>query len=121
MKYVVLKPTWTVPYTKEMLPRIKQDARSYFAERDFDIKDKAGRLVNAADVDWQQLSRGNFGYTFIQRLGPKNGLRQVKFIFPNKHAVYLYDTPAKSAFDMAKRAFSHGCIRLGFRVNLSPA
>ncbi|MCZ6853059.1 MAG: L,D-transpeptidase family protein, partial [Gammaproteobacteria bacterium] len=70
VKYVVLNPTWTVPYsiaTKEMLPRIKQDPTSYFAERDFDIKDKAGRLVNSADVDWQQLSRGNFGYTFIQR------------------------------------------------------
>jgi len=36
----------------------------------------------------------------------------MKFMFPNKHAVYLHDTPAKSLFNNARRAYSHGCIRL---------
>ena len=114
MKYVVLNPTWTVPYsiaTKEMLPRIKREP-DYFEVRDFDIKNRDGQLVSADSIDWQSLSRGNFGYTFIQRPGPNNALGQVKFIFPNKHAVYLHDTPSKALFDKAKRAFSHGCIRV---------
>lgn len=114
MKYVVLKPTWTVPYsiaTKEMLPRIQREA-DYFEKRDFDIKNRDGELVTADSIDWQSLSRGNFGYTFVQRPGPNNALGQVKFIFPNEHSVYLHDTPSKALFDKAKRAFSHGCIRV---------
>jgi murein L,D-transpeptidase YcbB/YkuD len=36
----------------------------------------------------------------------------VKFIFPNKYAVYLHDTPSKSYFEKTDRAFSHGCVRV---------
>ena len=114
MKYVVFNPTWTVPYsiaTKEMLPRIKNDP-TYFDTRDFDIKDRSGALVDPKSIDWSQLSRGNFPYTFVQRPGPRNALGRVKFIFPNEHSVYLHDTPSKSLFGRAERAFSHGCVRV---------
>ena len=114
MKYVVFNPTWTVPYsiaTKEMLPRIKNDP-GYFETRDFDIKNRSGQLVSPASIDWSQLSRGNFPYTFVQRPGPRNALGRVKFIFPNEHSVYLHDTPSKSLFGRAERAFSHGCVRV---------
>jgi len=113
MKYVVFNPTWTVPYsiaTKEMLPRIKNDP-TYFDTRDFDIKDRSGGLVDPKSIDWSQLSRRNFPYTFVQRPGPRNALGRVKFIFPNQHSVYLHDTPSKSLFGRAERAFSHGCVR----------
>ncbi len=113
MKYVVFNPTWTVPYsiaTKEMLPRIKNDP-TYFDTRDFDIKDRSGALVDPKSVDWSQLSRANFPYTFVQRPGPRNALGRVKFIFPNPHSVYMHDTPSKSLFGRAERAFSHGCVR----------
>lgn len=33
-------------------------------------------------------------------------------MFPNKHSVYMHDTNAKSLFANARRAYSHGCIRL---------
>ncbi len=36
----------------------------------------------------------------------------MKFLFPNKHSVYLHDTPKKSLFDSSERLFSHGCVRL---------
>ncbi|HET7897602.1 MAG TPA: L,D-transpeptidase family protein, partial [Flavisolibacter sp.] len=39
-------------------------------------------------------------------------LGRAKFIFPNSYSIYFHDTPAKSLFDNATRAFSHGCIRL---------
>ena len=47
-----------------------------------------------------------------QKPGAKNALGKVKFLFPNSHNIYFHDTPAKSLFEMRKRAFSHGCIRL---------
>ncbi len=114
MKYVVFNPTWTVPYsiaTKEMLPRIKNDP-TYFDTRDFDIKNRSGALVDPKSIDWSQLSRSNFPYTFVQRAGPRNALGRVKFIFPNEYSVYLHDTPSKSLFGRAERAFSHGCVRV---------
>jgi murein L,D-transpeptidase YcbB/YkuD len=33
-------------------------------------------------------------------------------MFPNRHNIYLHDTPAKNLFGREVRAFSHGCIRL---------
>ena len=33
-------------------------------------------------------------------------------MFPNKHSIYMHDTPAKQLFKKDKRAFSHGCVRL---------
>jgi murein L,D-transpeptidase YcbB/YkuD len=44
--------------------------------------------------------------------GPGNALGRVKFMFPNKYAVYLHDTPSKSLFGRTERAFSSGCIRI---------
>jgi len=113
MTYVVMNPTWTVPYsiaTKEMLPRIQRDP-DYFKTRTFDVRNRAGENVDPESIDWTQLSRGNFPYTFVQRPGPANALGRIKFIFPNEHAVYLHDTPSKSLFGRSERAFSHGCIR----------
>jgi len=114
MKYVVFNPTWTVPYSiasKEMLPKIKSDPE-YFQTRDFDVKDRGGNVIDPATVDWSSVSPRNFGYTLVQRPGPNNALGRVKFMFPNKHAVYLHDTPSKYLFGRAERAFSHGCIRV---------
>ena len=33
-------------------------------------------------------------------------------MFPNKHSVFIHDTPSKSFFSRDVRCFSHGCIRL---------
>ena len=41
-----------------------------------------------------------------------NALGELKILFPNKHAIYMHDTPSKSLFERESRAFSHGCIRL---------
>ena len=36
-----------------------------------------------------------------------------------KHLVYLHDTPSKSLFERARRAFSSGCIRIEHPLNLA--
>jgi murein L,D-transpeptidase YcbB/YkuD len=44
--------------------------------------------------------------------GERNALGHIKFMFPNDHAVYLHDTPTRGLFANARRAFSHGCVRV---------
>ena len=41
-----------------------------------------------------------------------NALGELKILFPNKHDVYLHDTPSKSLFARSFRAYSHGCVRV---------
>ena len=36
----------------------------------------------------------------------------VKFLFPNKHDVYMHDTTQKNLFAKTIRAESHGCMRV---------
>jgi L,D-transpeptidase YcbB len=54
----------------------------------------------------------NGAVTVRQPPGERNALGFVKFMFPNKHAVYLHDTPNRRLFASEKRALSHGCVRL---------
>ena len=59
---------------------------------------------------------------FKQPPGERNALGVIKFLFPNKYAVYLHDTPAKALFQNDYRAYSHGCMRVqdpwGFAAEL---
>ena len=50
--------------------------------------------------------------TVRQLPGEDNALGRFAFMFPNDHAIYLHDTPARELFDEETRAFSHGCVRV---------
>jgi murein L,D-transpeptidase YcbB/YkuD len=112
MTYLVLNPTWTVPPTilrEDILPAQRRDA-GYLAGRNIDVIDGGGRSVDPSTIDWR--GQRTFPYRFVQRPGPTNSLGQVKFMFPNDHAVYLHDTPSRELFERASRPFSSGCIRV---------
>ena len=113
MKYIVMNPTWTLPYsisTHETLPRLKKDP-GYLAAKHMEVMDRNGKILDPSNIDWNQYSRGNFPFIIRQKAGPWNALGEVKFMFPNKYAVYLHDTPSRGLFNRQDRAFSHGCIR----------
>jgi murein L,D-transpeptidase YcbB/YkuD len=113
MKYIVINPTWTLPYsiaTNETLPRLKKDP-GYLEAKHMEVMDRSGKVLNTATIDWSQYSRGNFPFIIRQKAGPWNALGEVKFMFPNKYSVYLHDTPSRGLFERQDRAFSHGCIR----------
>jgi len=119
MAYVEFNPTWTVPYsiaTKEMLPRLKQNPSAYAA--DFEVF-RNGKLTSWGSIGWASYGPGNFPFTFRQKPGPKNALGKVKFMLPNKHDIYLHDTPSKDKFLQTSRAFSHGCIRLSRPIDFA--
>ncbi len=113
MKYIVMNPTWTLPYsiaTNETLPKLKKDP-GYLADKHMEVMDGSGKVLNPSSIDWNQYSRGNFPFIIRQKPGPWNALGEVKFMFPNKYSVYLHDTPSRGLFERQDRAFSHGCIR----------
>lgn len=117
MKHVVFAPTWTVPGSitnNELLPK-ERKSPGYLESEEIDFykrTSKGLKRLPRASVTEEILRQKPFPYTLRQRAGAKNALGNVKFLFPNKHAVYMHDTQAKKLFKRADRAFSHGCVRL---------
>lgn len=120
MSYIVLNPNWNIPESitkKEILPKLLKDP-NYLDTKGIEIYQGWDR--DASKIETKEVietlilqdieSVPNFRFT--QGPSNENPLGKVKFMFPNKHAVYLHDTPAKSLFANARRAYSHGCIRL---------
>ena len=114
MKYIDFNPTWTIPPTilrNDMLPSVKKD-KGYLMEQRIRVLDQNGKEIPQNTINWSKYSGRNFPYILRQDPGPDNALGLVKFMFPNKHFVYLHDTPSKSLFEMDMRTFSSGCIRV---------
>ena len=68
--------------------------------------------VNPERVNWDTITKENFPIRDVQEPGNQNALGLVKFIMPNKHAIYMHDTPSDYLFHTSQRDFSHGCICL---------
>jgi len=112
--YLDLNPSWTVPPTvlgKDVLPELRRDP-AWLQEHNMEIVDYDGRRVDSADIDWTRYSGRNFPWLIRQSPGTGNALGRIKFMFPNEHAVYLHDTPARKLFTRPERALSSGCIRI---------
>ena len=65
--------------------------------------------VPSSSVDWYGSTKN---ISVRQPPSSDNALGELKILFPNKHAIYMHDTPQKSFFQRDVRALSHGCIRL---------
>jgi murein L,D-transpeptidase YcbB/YkuD len=63
-------------------------------------------------VNLDEYDETSFPYSIKQKPSKSNALGLVKFMFPNKHNIYLHDTPSKNLFSREVRAFSHGCVRV---------
>ncbi len=111
---VEFNPTWTVPQgimRKTILPKIRKN-REYLAKKHMQVFDRDRRPVDPDTVDWNRYTAASLPYRIVQAPGPHNAVGRVKFIMPNKHFIYLHDTPYKSEFGQIERAFSAGCIRV---------
>lgn len=120
MSYVVLNPTWNIPKSivkKELVPKLLKDP-SYLESQGIDIYtgwDRDDMKLDTKDIIDSLILEEGAGlenFRVSQTPGSKNPLGKMKFMFPNKHAVYLHDTPNKYLFKNARRAYSHGCVRL---------
>ena len=110
---VVFSPYWNLPQgiiTKQVLPQLKQNP-NYLAEHEMEVVTNKGEIVPSNQINWDRYTT-HFPFEIRQKPGKNNALGLVKFLFPNKYAIYIHDTPEKSLFGETKRTFSQGCIRL---------
>ncbi|MDZ4307677.1 L,D-transpeptidase family protein [Allopontixanthobacter sp.] len=94
---VIFNPTWTVPQSI-----VKGEGLG------------ARVLANPAWArnNGYKATKGENGWVnVVQQPGPGNSLGLMKLDMPNRHAIFLHDTPARQLFETANRALSHGCIR----------
>jgi murein L,D-transpeptidase YcbB/YkuD len=91
---VILNPWWEVPKSIEKEAAGKKGFVS--------VKGADGKIQR-----WRQPP------------GPTNALGQIKFVMPNSKAIYLHDTNARSRFNDATRALSHGCVRTQHILDLA--
>lgn len=113
IEQVDYNPYWGVPQSiivNEMLPRLRNDP-GYLDRAGYEVTDSSGRRIPSASIDWGQYG-GKVPYSVRQTPSEANALGELKILFPNKHAIYMHDTPQKSLFERDARAFSHGCVRL---------
>ena len=115
-----LNPYWNIPPSiirHEIAPLHTGDT-AYFTRHRYEIIDKKTRgIVNPATLSSAQLNSGQ--YVIRQTNGGGNSLGRIIFRFPNNYSVYLHDTNTPSAFRLATRAVSHGCIRLEKPLDLA--
>jgi murein L,D-transpeptidase YcbB/YkuD len=115
IEYLVFNPYWYVPQGilhRELLPTVQKD-RSYLSANSFELL-ADNRAISPEEIDFDAVDFREFPYRVRQKPGSHNALGAVKFLLPNPSNIYLHDSPAKSLFARAGRAFSHGCIRLEY-------
>lgn len=131
MERIEFNPYWNVPNSikvEEILPNLRrrttrraggfaffenmvttQGNPRWVARNNLRIKYN-GRVIDPTKVDWSRTDIRK--YHVYQPPGGPNVLGKVKFMFPNKHIVYMHDTTSKHLFNQSVRAESHGCMRV---------
>lgn len=121
MSYLVFNPWWETPAKLarlDLLPKF-QARPELVAELGYQVLSLDGKVLDASAIDWRRYSAQHFPFRLRQAPGKNNALGAVKFMFPNMHAVYLHDTPAKELFAKTRRDFSSGCIRVQNPIDLA--
>jgi murein L,D-transpeptidase YcbB/YkuD len=125
MTYMVLNPYWHIPRSiavEDLLPRIMEEGPSYLSGkgiRVFGTGDRDGIEMDPDGIHWAIYNRNHFPFQLRQDPGPANALGRIKFMFPNKFSVYIHDTNHRALFDLERRDFSSGCIRVEDALGLA--
>ncbi|HIP19361.1 MAG TPA: murein L,D-transpeptidase [Sulfurovum sp.] len=115
IEYLVLNPTWTVTdnlVKRDLIP-ILESQPDYLKEHDIHVF--SGKEEVEANYEMLQPyinSEKRVPYRFVQYPGENNALGRVKFMFPNKYAVYLHDTDNKTLLERRYKLYSSGCMRV---------
>jgi murein L,D-transpeptidase YcbB/YkuD len=128
MQFIIFHPSWGVPpgmKAQELAPQLRNSGGWFFGGYSASdvlrshglLVSRGGHPIDPDSVSWQSVDIRSFDFT--QPPGARNVLGIVKFRFPNKHDVYMHDTPERNLFGGAVRAFSHGCMRVQNPIRLA--
>jgi murein L,D-transpeptidase YcbB/YkuD len=118
LKSIVFNPEWTVPPTivrEDLLPKLRGGG-GWFSSNTQILKVHNlkvlynGRPVDPSSINWNKVNMAAISFT--QAPGPNNVLGKVKFLYPNKHFVYMHDTIKRELLDKEVRAEGHNCPRV---------
>jgi L,D-transpeptidase YcbB len=112
LEQVIFHPFWGIPESikrNDVLPSLARGSSRVVERYNLRIQ-RGGRDIDPASVDWASADIRQ--YHVYQPPGPMSVLGVMKFRFPNKHDVYMHDTPTKNLFNAEVRTFSHGCVRV---------
>lgn len=109
MSYIEINPVWYAGggLGASYMRQLRYDPASALAGGYRLVDLATGSVVNPYEADWS-----NRGYRAIQLPGPENAMGEVKFMFPNRHNVYIHDTPHRELFANVQRDDSAGCVRV---------
>lgn len=112
MEWIEIHPVWYVPMSimvDDIQPSLRRPT-STVMER-YHLRLNCGAHgTDWRKIDWNRVSIRNCSVS--QPPGAKSVLGDFKFKFPNKHIVYMHDTPTKRLFNSSVRTYSHGCMRI---------
>ncbi len=112
---IVVNPRWYVPESIVRNELKASDAKKpgYLDRGGYEWYDaKTGESGPASEVPDSVWTDPASKLRIRQQPGAANALGRLKFLFPNRHAVYMHDTPEKRLFARGRRNFSHGCVRV---------
>jgi murein L,D-transpeptidase YcbB/YkuD len=114
LKTVVFNPDWIAPETvvkENVWPHLRQRNYSILRVHKLQVSYNGNR-IDPQRVDWNRVNP--LSYTFLQKAGPGNNLGKVKFLYPNRHTVYMHDTlpVRKKHFKKSVRMIGHECVRM---------
>ncbi len=121
MTHVIFRPFWEVPADLaqyELGPRTEWD-RANMERLGYVLVRRDGSDTTALALTPGNVARLGKDLRLRQRPGPLNALGLIKFMLPNRHDIYLHDTPVPGLFVLPRRDFSHGCIRVEDPVALA--
>jgi len=118
LKSIVFNPEWTVPSTiirEDLLPRLRGGGGMFSSNTSILKQHKLsvrynGKKVDPSSIDWNRVNMA--AISFHQDPGPTNVLGKVKFLYPNRHSVYMHDTIKRELLTREVRAEGHHCPRV---------
>ena len=115
IEYMVVNPTWTVTdnlIKRDLIPVLKEQP-DYLKEHNIHVFSGNKEVeVNYEMLEPHMNSDKRVPYRFVQYPGDNNALGRIKFMFPNKYAVYLHDTDNKTLLTRRYKLYSSGCMRV---------
>jgi murein L,D-transpeptidase YcbB/YkuD len=115
IEYMVINPTWTVTdnlIKRDLIPVLKEQP-DYLQEHNIHVFSGNKEVeVNYEMLEPYMHSNKRVPYRFVQYPGDNNALGRIKFMFPNKYAVYLHDTDNKTLLTRRYKLYSSGCMRV---------